>query len=694
MKLIVVTSVMSLVAVVFGALLANADEPGTANGEWHQYTGDMKGSRYSPLDQINADNFEDLELVWSFETKNLGARAEYTYEVTPLMVDGIVYAVGGTRRAAFALDAETGELMWLHSMEEGLRAGLAPRQLSGRGLSYWSDGNGDDRVFYVTTGYMLVSLNAKTGKPIKSFGSDGNGILDLKIGVVKGNEEQIDLIGGEIGLHATPTVAGDLVIVGSSMKSAMTMDDHNNTKGLVRAFDARTGELVWQFDPIPRPGQFGNDTWLDNSWENNGNTGVWTQITVDMENELVFLGVESPSSDYYGGHRPGNNLFGESLVAVDLSTGEYRWHYQMVHHPIWDHDVSSAPMLMDVVIDGEAREIVAQPMKQGMLYVFDRLTGEPVWPIPEVPVEIGDVPGEWYSPTQPRPRDEFIYGRPELDVPDGIIDFTPELHAEALKILERWDWEGGTLYNPPILGDVNGMLGAINMGTARGGTNWPGGAFDPETGIVYLPALTGEIEGISLTPPPEGYSNLDYLSGRKGQPFRMSIAGGAGQNPDAPDEVDYPVYDGPPVVIPRLRVEGLSILKPPYGVLVAIDLNTGEPLWRIPHGETPDLVRNHPKLQGLDIPRTGQSEDVGAVVTKTLIIMGDPYVTNPGDRERGAMLRAYNKMTGEEMGEVWMPAGQSGSPMTYMHKGKQYIVIAVSGGNYGGELRAYALPED
>jgi quinoprotein glucose dehydrogenase len=397
MKLNFKKSVMALTMLATGltSVFANADEPGTANGEWHHYTGDMKGSRYTPLDQINADNFEDLEMVWSFSTKNLGTRGEYKLEVTPLMVDGVLYATAGTRRTAIALDAVTGELMWMHSMREGLRAGMAPRQLSGRGLSYWSDGKGDDRVYYVTTGYRLIALNAHTGVPIESFGTDGNGILDLKIGVVQGNEVQIDLVTGEIGLHATPTVVGDMIIIGSAMKEGMTIDNYNNTKGLVRAFDIRTGEKIWQFDPIPRPGQFGNETWLDNSWERNGNTGVWTQITVDEKNELVFLSVESPSSDFYGGHRPGDNLFGESIVAVDLNDGSYKWHFQIVHHAIWDHDLSSAPLVMDVTIDGKEREILALPTKQAFMYVFDRVTGEPIWDIPEVPVPQGNVPGEW-----------------------------------------------------------------------------------------------------------------------------------------------------------------------------------------------------------------------------------------------------------------------------------------------------------
>ncbi|MBL4601247.1 MAG: PQQ-binding-like beta-propeller repeat protein [Emcibacteraceae bacterium] len=696
MKLNFKKSVLALTMMATGLVSsgASAEVMDTSNGEWPHYTGDVKGSRYSPLDQINADNFEDLELAWSFSTKNLGTRAEYKLEATPIMIDGTLYTTAGTRRTAIALDGVTGELKWMHSIEEGLRGGMAPRQLSGRGLSYWSDGNGDDRVLYVTTGYKLIALNAHTGVPIDTFGTDGNGILDLKIGAVQGNEVQIDLVTGEIGLHATPTVVGDIIIVGSAMKEGMTIDNYNNTKGLVRAFDVRTGKKVWQFDPIPRPGQFGNDTWLDNSWERNGNAGVWTQITVDEKNELVFLSIESPSSDFYGGHRPGNNLFGESIVAVDLNTGEYKWHFQIVHHPIWDHDLSSAPLVMDVEIDGEMREILAVPTKQAFVYVFDRITGVPIWPIPEVAVPVGDVPGEWYSPTQPRPSADLMYGRPELNVPEDLIDFTPEMRAQALKNLERWVWKDGTLYNPPITGDVNGMLGAINLGNASGGTNWPGGAFDPETGIVYAPAATSYIGGISLSPPPEGYSNVNYIRGRTGEPFRMITAAGTGQNPDAPKEVNYPVYKGPRVTVPSLNVDGLSILKPPYGILAAIDMKIGKVLWRVPHGETPDNVRFHAKLKGMDIPRTGQRANVGMIVTKTLAIVGDMLVTNPGDRERGAMLRAYDKMTGDQVGEVWMPAGQSGSPMTYSIDGRQYIIVSVSGGAYAGEFRAYALPED
>src|SRR5437870_1671440 len=314
-------------------------QPSTKNGEWWSNMGDVKGTRYSPLDQINASNFNKLEVAWRFKTDNLGPFPEFKLEGTPLMIKGVLYTTGGTRRSVVALDAKTGELIWAHSLREGKRAAVAPRQLSGRGVSYWTDGKGDDRVVYVTTGYRLVELNATTGAVIGSFGKDGS--VDLKQDAVYGAGKPIDLETGEIGIHSTPIVVKDMVIVGSAMREGATVSTHNNTKGLVRAFDVRTGKKIWQFDTIPKPGEPGGETWENESWAVNGNTGVWTQITVDEDLGLVYLPVETPSSDYYGGHRPGDNLFAESLVCVDLKTGERRWHYQLVHHPIWNFDMSS-----------------------------------------------------------------------------------------------------------------------------------------------------------------------------------------------------------------------------------------------------------------------------------------------------------------------------------------------------------------
>ena len=450
----------------------------TTKGDWPLYTADLKGTKYSPLAQIDAGNFDDLEVAWSFKTDHLGNRPEYKLEGTPLAVNGILYTTAGTRRSAIALDGATGELLWVYGLREGTRGGNAPRQLSGRGLSYWTDGRGDERVLYVTPGYRLVALNAKTGQPIESFGD--HGIVDLKVGVVKGAGEPIDLTTGEIGLHATPTVVGNVIIVGSAMAEGFTIKTSSNTKGLVRAFDVRTGKQIWRFDTMPGPGQLGHDTWEDGSWARNGNTGVWTQITVDEEAGLVYLPVESPTSDFYGGARPGNNLFGESLVAVDLKTGQRKWHFQFVHHPIWDHDMSSAPLLADVRIDGRLRKVVAVPSKQSYLYVFDRITGEPIWPIDETPMPQSRVPGEKTSPTQPIPVKPPAYARNYLAVPDDVIDFTPEMRARALEILERY--QTGPIYNPPVAGSVDGVLGAIVVGNASGGTNWPGGGLRSRDG--------------------------------------------------------------------------------------------------------------------------------------------------------------------------------------------------------------------
>ncbi|MEW6213249.1 MAG: pyrroloquinoline quinone-dependent dehydrogenase, partial [Acidobacteriota bacterium] len=655
----------------------------TKNGEWPTYTGDIRGTRYSPLDQINAANFNQLEVAWRFKTDNLGTRPEYKLEGTPLMVNGFLYATAGTRRSVIALRADTGELVWVHAEFEGQRAVNAPRQLSGRGLSYWTDGK-QERIIYVTTGYRLISLDAKTGQRVPSFGKDG--AVDLKVGAVQGTGQQIDLETGDAGLHSTPLVVGDVVIVGMAMKEGMTVKTHDNVKGQVRAFDARTGRLLWAFHTIPRPGEFGHDTWLNNSWAINGNVGVWTQITVDEELGLVYLPVESPTSDFYGGHRPGNNLFGESLVCVDLKTGKRKWHYQVVHHPIWDYDLSSAPILADIVVDGKPIKAVAMPSKQGWVYVFDRVTGQPVWPIEERAVPKGDVPGEWYSPTQPFPTKPPAYARQAV-TEDDLIDFTPELRAQALKNIERY--RNGPIFNPPVVSKIEGPLAALTISTLNGGTNWPGGGYDPETRTVFAPASNASVAPIGLVEPPAGFSDIKYVAGTAGQPFRVREGPGFGSAADFPKEPRRrptapatPQAATPPAAGGGggTLVQGLPLVKPPYGTLSAINLDKGEIVWQVPHGDTPDVVRNHPLLKGINIPRTGQNGAVGLVVTKTLVIMGDPQVTTMPNRPRGAMLRAYDKATGKEVGAIYMPAQQSGSPMTYSYKGKQYIVVAVSGG--------------
>jgi quinoprotein glucose dehydrogenase len=692
----------------------SSGQPSTKNGEWPTYTADLRGSKYSPLDQINASNFNKLEVAWRFKTDNLGTRPEYKLEGTPLMIKGVLYTTAGTRRSVIALDAKTGELMWSYSLREGTRAAIAPRQLSGRGVAYWTDGNGDDRVLFITTGYRLVALNAHNGQQIASFGK--NGIVDLKEGAVFGNRQPIDLETGEIGLHATPTVVKDVVIVGSSFKEGTQVVTHNNTKGLVRAFDVRTGKVLWTFNTIPRPGEFGNETWENDSWAVNGNTGVWTQITVDEELGLVYLPVEDPTSDQYGGHRPGNNLFGDTLVCVDLKTGQRKWHFQVAHHPIWDYDLSSAPILADITVNGRAIKAVALPSKEAFLYVFDRVTGQPVWPIEERPVPQSDVPGEKTSPTQPFPTKPPAYARQAVTV-DELIDFTPEMRAQALEAVKMYRM--GPMFLPAVVSKVGGPLASITIGTLGGGTNWPGASYDPETHTVYAQAANAGVSLLGLVEPPKGFSDIRYVAGIAGREFRINEGPGFGSAADAPKvsvtqarlekltggqaAAAAPAPAAPaaapaaPAAAPPaggggLNVQGLTIVKPPYGVLSAINLDRGDLVWQVPHGDTPDNVRNHPALKGLNIPKTGQQGSVGLMVTKTLVILGDPQLTTTPEHPRGAMLRAYDKATGKQVGAVWMPAPQSGSPMTYMVDGKQYIVIAISGGAYSGEYLALTLP--
>ena len=509
----------ALVVVALASLsVAVAGQTGTKNGEWPTYGGDLGNTKYSPLDQITAANFNSLEVAWRFKTDNLGPRPEFQFESTPLMVKGVLYSTAGTRRAVIALDAATGEQLWMHSENEGARGAAAPRQLSGRGLAYWSDGK-DERILYVTPGYTLVALDAKTGNRVPGFGV--NGIVDLK----QNMDQTIDPLSGEIGLHATPVVARNVVIVGAAHRSGGVPTGKTNVKGYVRAFDVRTGKRLWIFHTIPEPGEFGNESWDKDSWVYTGNAGVWAQMSVDEQLGLAYLPVESPTGDYYGGPRPGNGLFGETLVAVDLQTGKRKWHYQLVHHGIWDMDIPCAPILFDVTINGRTIKAVAQPTKQAFLYVFNRETGEPIWPIVEKPVEKGTVPGEWYSPTQPFPSKPVAYETQGLVV-DDLIDFTPELRAEAEKLASRYKL--GPVFTPPVVSTLPGPLATLAVATAGGGTNWPGGSVDPETGILYV-SSSKTLSVLGLVPPRDPSKNdLAYVQGNAETGARTT--GGSGAN--------------------------------------------------------------------------------------------------------------------------------------------------------------------
>ena len=649
----VVLTVVSLGAVTF-ALAQSGAEQG-ADAEWPSFGGDLGHTRYAALEQIDASNFGSLEIAWRFSVANLGPTPEYRFQSTPLVVDGVLYTTAGTRRAVTALDAATGEQLWVYSLNEGQRGADAPRKLSGRGLAFWQRG-GDKRVLYVTPGYQLVAVNAATGRPIESFGDDG--IVDLWDTLDQGD----DWDKTQIGTNSPPTIAADVVMVGAAHTPLAPADQANNVIGYVRAFDVVTGKLLWTFHTIPRRGEPGYETWLDGAAERGkgaGNAGVWATISADEELGLAYLPVESPYGDMYGGLRPGANLYGESIVAVDLRTGERRWHFQTSHHPLWDYDIPTAPILVDAVKDGKTIKALAQATKQGLLFVLNRETGEPIWPIPEVPVPQGNVPGEWYSPTQPIPT--LRYGQQGIGV-DDLIDFTPELRAEAERIVA--DHRIGPIYTPAVPYDPNGPISTLMV---MGGSNWPGGAYDPETHIVYVTASVG-VNSMTI---------CRYAEGSV-MPHGICLGPDAG------------AFGG----LRNINVQGLPLLKPPYGTITAIDLTKGEVLWEIPNGETPEAIKNHPELAGVELGRTGRSgQPPGALATKTLLIAAEPGYGPTPDGKRGSMLRAYDKRTGRELAALQLPAPQSGSPMTYMLDGRQYLVIAVSGNDYPGELIAYRVPE-
>jgi quinoprotein glucose dehydrogenase len=648
-------------AVASGAAQARPPAPATSTarvGEWRTYGADLASTRYSPLDQITRENFSKLEVAWRFKTENLGPTPETNFQSTPLMVGGVLYTTAGSRRSVVALDAGTGEMLWMHSEHEGKRGEEAPRRLSGRGLAYWTDGR-EARIIYVTPGYVMWALDAKTGAVVRSFGR--NGSVDLKTEM----DQKMDPITGDVGLHAAPVIAGDVVLIGSAHTEGSRPVSRRNEKGFVRGYDARTGKRLWIFHTIPMKTEFGAETWENGAAEYTGNTGVWAQMSVDEALGLVYLPVEMPTGDYYGGHRLGDNLFGSSLVAVELKTGKRRWHYQFIHHDIWDWDLPCAPILADVTIDGKPRKIVAQPSKQGWLYVFDRATGVPIWPIVERAVEASDVPGERAAKTQPFVTKPPAYERQGVSL-DDLIDFTPALKAEAVKLVARYKL--GPIFTPPVVSQWDGPLGTLMLPNVTGGANWQGGSFDPETGMFYIFTNT-QVAALGLVPGSRYDSDLDLVRGQALNP----------ENPKAP-----PVTE---------TVQGLPLIKPPYARITAIDLNKGDLVWQIAHGDTPDNVRNHKLLQGLTIPRTGRQGRIGTLVTKTLLIAGEAGVVTMGDGRRGAFLRAYDKATGADVGTVYMPAGQTGSPMSYLHNGSQYIVLAIGGPGSPGELIAFRVPE-
>jgi len=646
---VILPATLAWTAVAQGQQLSTVATP----GEWRYLNGDPLATRYSPLDQINRDNFKDLKIAWRWKPAiepalpSLGGTAQgngdpklaiYRSESTPIMARGVLYTAAGGQRVVAAIDAVTGRQLWLwEGMDEGGRDRKAPRRNAGRGVAYWTDGQ-DERIFVVTTGFFLVALDAKTGKPVPSFGV--NGAVDL----MKELNVEFDHV-TRIGNSSPPMVYNNTVIIPPALEEGFTPDSMRNTPGYVMAFDARTGRQKWAFHTVPKPGEFGAETWEGGSNQYTGNTGVWAPISVDPELGYAYLPVETPTNDYYGGHRLGSNLFGNAVVCVDLETGKRIWHYQITHHDIWNYDLPSAPTLVNMTVAGRPVKALVQLTKQSYAYVLDRVTGQPIWPIEERPAPASDVPGERAWPTQPHPTKPPPYDYQGY-VENDLIDFTPELRAEAIRIAKQYRL--GPVFTPPSEIKPDGTKGSWYNPGGTGGSLWQGGGFDPETSIFYIPSKTGP--GITTV--------------RNDPKSDLRFSRGPGAN---------------------LVVQGLPILKPPYSRITALDLNTGEFAWMVPLGTTPERVSQHPALKDMRLPNTGNiNMHATLLVTKTLLIAGEGW---GGAR----VVRAYDKKTGAVVGEVSIPGMMGSMPMTYMANGKQYIAFTVGTATQPAEVVSLAL---
>ena len=652
--MIVMTMRYPIALALVGATVASASpvfaQTGALDGEWRFYGGDGGHTQYTGLDQIDRDNVTELQVAWRWKAENSAAGPFFNFESTPIMIGGILYTTTGASEVA-AVDAETGQTMWLFTpppkASGDTERSLSP-QGSGRGVAYWTDGE-QARIFHSVSDGRLVALDANTGEPVAGFGEGG--YVDLS--------QDIDRPGAQVRCVSTPIVSNDVVV---AQVVPAGESGYQATPGHIRGYDVRTGERLWIFHVVPQGDDFGVDTWHEDSWRYTGHSGVWTQLTVDEELGYLYLPTETATNDWYGGHRPGDNLFAESIVCLDIRTGERVWHYQLIHHGIWDYDNPAPPTLVDVTHDGRRIKAVAMVTKQGYTYVFDRETGSPLWPIIEMPVPQSDVPGERTSPTQPIPSRPAPFERQGFTV-DDLIDFSPEIRAEAMEIAANYRM--GPLYTPPsLIDDSDGTKGTLVLPGWGGGASWPGGGVDVEAGILFVPSLKVPIV-VSLAPGEPGGTNPDYM--RVG-----------------------PIYPPGP--------RGLPLVKPPWGRITAIDLNTGDHLWMRPLGSAPQDVREHPDLQGLglDFSTMGQNGRPGALVTSTLLFMGEGGGVRGGVASRhgagGPVFRAYDKRTGEVVAAITLPANPTGSPMSYMLNGKQYICVAAATMESPAELLALALP--
>ena len=627
------------------------EEKATPEGDWRHHGGNHNSDKYAPLDQIDGSNFSELELAWRYRSPDLDLPEDLAYptgdyRAVPLVVNGIMY-VNSNHGLISALNSATGEELWVFDPKSYELGPPLFSPLQTRGIEYWTDGE-IERIFIATSGKQLVSVDIKTGQPDPNFGDDG--YVDLKQNFGRLEFEMNNIT------HGAPPIAVDsTVIVGSKIYDFSMFN--RSPPGHVRAYDAYTGDFKWRFNTIPQEGEYGNETWENDSWRVTGNTNVWTYMSADEEAGIVYLPISTPTNDYWGGFRLGENLFAESIVALDIETGERVWHFQTVHHGVWDYDVASAPNLVDIEVDGKAIKAIAQVSKTAFTYVFDRITGEPVWPIEERPVAPSDIPGERLHPTQPFPTKPAPFDRQGISE-DDLIDFTPEI-AEAAREMAK-EYVLGPIFTPPIVRGSNGKRSTFVVPGAGGGANFPGATVDPETGIIYIPSATLP-HGMGLVAPPAGTSDWPYI-------IQMDT---------------------------KIGPFGLPLLKPPYRRITAIDLNTGEHIWQIPFGRGP---ANHPMLEHLNLPPLGSVfSDVvaegGVLITKTLLISYLAQKDEIDPEAHGSILVAHDKMTGDLLGEVLVDQRLHGPPMSYQVGDKQYIAVAGGGRDDDNELLVFALPD-
>ncbi|MEN9819016.1 MAG: hypothetical protein RLZ32_2897 [Gemmatimonadota bacterium] len=710
------TAALGAVVVVGARTVAQPGSPlvrGNAYGEWRHWGADQWSTRYSPLAQVTAANFDSLAVQWEWKGGAFG-KDEY-YRTTPLYANGRLFTVASTRRVAAALDPETGETLWMYRLNEGIRWQKAPRQFAGRGLSYWTDGRAE-RVLLVTPGYHLVSLDAKTGRPDPLFGK--NGVVDLMQGLgyplvplavddsgpliisdaapyrqarpgetwdpVKktGADGTVGIL-GQIAASSPAMVVGNVLVVGNSSIHGYYPIRASNPPGTIRGFDIRTGRLLWKFNLVPQPGEFGAETWKNGSKQGTkgvGKTDAWAPYAADEALGLVYIPVGMPLMDEYGGHRPGDNLYGNSLVALDVKTGTRRWHFQMVHHDIWDYDTPMAPNIMDVTIDGKPRKIIAQPTKQGWLYVFDRVTGQPIWPMPETKVLASGVPGEQASPTQPIPTKPAPYTQQGL-LESDLIDYTPAIRDSALVLARRCRM--GPYYIPPAAADGRDSSGykcAWYAPGASGGVNIDGGAtIDPETGRIFVASISGMSTATLLKDP---CSEFDYSSPASNCGLLGALPTPAGYQ--KPENVGFAGRAS------GSMIGGISIVKPKqFGGITAYDMNTGDKAWWTPNAGFIRQTSRDPLFAGVTLPPLPGRGQAQAMTTKTLVIYGTGRSGGlPGE---APALYALDKATGKPVGKVEIPAKTTAAPMTFQHKGRQYIVFA-TGAEENTSLVALALP--